>query len=133
MYNISLSPPQSPITAYYNYTLSSHSSLPAPTSSYTATIGVKITDQDDDQPPYQLTYSRLLEALGILGWTYSKQGDMAGLVEWGFDVWVLDRLHPERGRVVAKGAITQPPRPLRVAGDGGDGGEGRASKGVDRW
>lgn len=43
---------------------------------------------------------------------------MGALVEWGFDVFVLDRLHPNRGRLVAKGAITQPPRPMVRAGAG---------------
>lgn len=47
---------------------------------------------------------------------------MGALVEWGFDVFVLNRLHPNQGRLVAKGAITQPPRPMVRAGGGGDGG-----------
>ncbi|KAL8853889.1 MAG: hypothetical protein Q9221_001360 [Calogaya cf. arnoldii] len=112
MYNISLSSPQSPILGgYYNYT---SSSFTPSEKSYIATIGVKITE--DFKPPYTFTYSKLLEALSILGGAYAEEGDMGNLVEWGFDVWVLDRLHPDRGRVVAKGAITQPPRPLVMPG-----------------
>ncbi|CAO1600231.1 hypothetical protein XANCAGTX0491_003931 [Xanthoria calcicola] len=126
MYNISLSPPQSPIPDYYNYTLSSPSaSAPPSTPSFVATIGVKITNPLYDQPPYQLTYGRLLEALSILGSAYAQQSDMGALVEWGFDVFVLDRLHPNQGRLVAKGAITQPPKPMVRAGGGGGGGAGK--------
>lgn len=56
---------------------------------------------------------------------------MDALVEWGFDVFVLDRLHPNQGRLVAKGAITQPPKPM-VRAAGGAGGDARNGEDVSK-
>ncbi|KAL8906491.1 MAG: hypothetical protein Q9171_006252 [Xanthocarpia ochracea] len=108
MYNVSQSPLDASISNY-TFTLDHTERPQAP---FITTFEIKLTPEGGHVPPYDLTNERLLHALSLLGAIYAAQGDFERLVEWAFDLWVMDRLHPERGRVIAKGIIAHPPTPM---------------------
>ncbi|KAL8858896.1 MAG: hypothetical protein Q9178_004575 [Gyalolechia marmorata] len=110
MYNVSQFPLDASIRNY-TFTLNHTERPQAP---FITTFDIKVTPEGKGGhfPPYDLTNGRLLHALSLLGAVYAAQRDFERLVEWAFDLWVMDRLHPERGRVIAKGIIAHPPIPM---------------------
>ncbi len=108
MYNVSQFPLDASISSY-TFTLDHTERPQAP---FITTFEIKLTPEGGHKPPYDLTNGRLLHALSLLGAVYAAQGDFERLVEWAFDLWVMDRLHPGTGRVIAKGTLAYPPMPM---------------------